>query len=168
MLDTNENYFKNKIQLLFIEPYPDLLFSLIKPTDYIKIKLLKNKLQEVNHKIFKSLKENDILFIDSTHVSKFNSDVNNIFFKILPILNKGVIIHFHDIFYPFEYPFTWLKEGIFWNEIYLLKAFLQFNKTFKILFFNDYLYYKYKNYLLNNLPLYEKNSGGSLYIQKVK
>ncbi|MFN4151401.1 MAG: class I SAM-dependent methyltransferase, partial [Candidatus Sericytochromatia bacterium] len=152
----------------FIEPYPDLLLSLIKSKNDIKNKLISKKLQEVSVKIFKSLKENDILFIDSTHISKFNSDVNYIFFKILPTLNKGVIIHFHDIFHPFEYPFSWLKQGIFWNEIYLLRAFLQFNTTFKIIYFNNYLYQNYKKILLEELPLYEKNPGGSLYIKKIK
>lgn len=168
ILDTNEFFFKEKIKIEFIEPFPDLFFSLIKNKDKLKNKIIVKKLQEINPNYFKTLKENDILFIDGTHVSKFNSDVNYIFFKILPILNKGVIIHFHDIFYPFEYPLSWLEQGIYWNEIYLLNAFLQYNNSFKIIFFNNYLYYKYKKILFKNLPLYKKNPGGSIYIKKIK
>jgi hypothetical protein len=51
---------------------------------------------------FAALGENDILFIDSTHVAKVGSDVNYLFFEVLPNLNPGVLIHIHDIFYPFE------------------------------------------------------------------
>jgi hypothetical protein len=66
--------------------------------------------------------------------------VNKIFFDLLPIINEGVVIHFHDVFYPFEYPERWLTEvGVAWNEDYILRAFLQFNQDFRILFFNDYV-----------------------------
>lgn len=168
MIDTNEIFFKNKIKLSFIEPYPELLFSLIKENDKNQNKIIPKPIQKIQSNFFLSLKENDLLFIDGTHVSKFNSDVNYIFFNILPILNKGVIIHFHDIFYPFEYPFSWLQQGIYWNEIYLLKAFLQYNNSFEIIFFNNFLYEKHRKLLFKNLPLYEKNAGGSIYIRKIK
>jgi hypothetical protein len=56
---------------------------------------------------------NDILFVDSTHVSRINSDVNRILFEILPSLKSGVYVHFHDIFYPFEYP----KEWVSWSTM---------------------------------------------------
>jgi hypothetical protein len=82
--------------------------------------------------IISNLNENDILFIDSTHVSKFNSDVNCIIHNILPALSKGVYIHFHDVMYPFEYPKNWLIEGRAWNEQYILRAFLEFNTNFKL------------------------------------
>lgn len=164
MLDINEMFFKNKIDLTFIEPFPELLNSLIKKGD--KINLIKKPLQDVDAKLFKSLNKNDLLFIDSTHVSKAGSDVNKIFFEILPILNKGVIIHFHDIFYPFEYLIEWLEEGRFWNEIYIFRAFMQYNNHFKIIFFNRYLWYKYKKLLIRTIPLFQKNPGGSIYIRK--
>jgi len=85
-----------------IEPYPERLESLLKNNDSVTIH--KNRLQEIPIEIFEGLNKNDILFIDSTHVSKFNSDVNYVFHKILPVLASGVHIHFHDVFYPFEYP----------------------------------------------------------------
>ena len=77
------------------------------------------------------------MFVDSTHVSKTGSDVNYLFFEIIPRLNPGVIIHLHDIFYPFEYPHKWLKQGMVWNELFLLRSFLQYNDNYEILYFQN-------------------------------
>lgn len=99
-LDTSELFFTNQIKCTFIEPYPALLKSLIKPDDLSCITILESTLQDIPLEKFASLKENDILFIDSTHISKFNSDVNYILHSLLPALATGVYIHFHDIFYP--------------------------------------------------------------------
>jgi len=167
MMDTNEIFFSENIKITFIEPYPDLLFSLMKEKDKNRYEIVSSNLQEINLDKFNALKENDILFIDSTHVSKINSDVNCIFFNILPKLNKGVYIHFHDIFYPFEYPKEWIYEGRAWNEIYLLRAFLQYNNSFKIIFLNTFLEYFYKNEFEKDMPLCLKNPGGSIWIKKI-
>jgi hypothetical protein len=91
-------------------------------------------LQNVDIGIFLSLQKDDILFIDSTHVSKRNSDVNRIIFEILPQLASGVYIHFHDILPDFEYPFFWLEQGRVYNEAYILRAFLQYNNAFEVQF----------------------------------
>ncbi len=168
MVDTNELFFKNKIEITCIEPYPELLFSLLKPDDKNFLKIYSKKIQEIELNEFKKLKENDILFIDSTHVSKINSDVNRIFFEILPSLNKGVYIHFHDIFFPFEYPKEWIYEGRAWNEAYILRAFLQFNENFKVVIMNSFLYQFHKELLEQKMPLCLKNPGGSIWIKKIK
>ena len=128
-LDTNEHFFNNRIRCTFIEPYPTFLQSLLKPSD--QIDLLPARLQEVDLSVFDALEAGDILFIDSTHVSKLNSDVNRLFFEILPRLKPGVFVHIHDIFPGFEYPEHWLREGRAWNEQYLLRAFLQYNDRFQ-------------------------------------
>ncbi len=117
ILDTNELFFNNTVDTSFIEPYPDLFFSLIKPHDKDHITIIPEKLQDVSLEVFASLSPGDILLIDSTHVSKVDSDVNHILFSILPALAPGVYIHFHDIFYPFEYPKQWIYEGRSWNEL---------------------------------------------------
>ena len=104
------------------------------------VKLIENPVQNVPIDFFKDLNQNDILFIDSTHVSKIGSDVNFLFLKILPILKPGVIIHIHDIFLPNSYPKEWIKNKlIFWNEQFLLHAFLIGNKDFEILISNAFL-----------------------------
>jgi uncharacterized UPF0146 family protein len=173
MLDINEKYFNNTIDLTFIEPFPDLLLSLIREDDTSRMKLIKEKTQNLDLNLFKDLEAGDLLFIDSTHVSKTGSDVNVIFFEILPRLKPGVIIHFHDIVFPFEYPEEWVFntngkwKGFSWNECFILRAFLMFNSSFKILFFGSYLLSEKRDYIAMNMPLFLKSISGSIYIQKV-
>lgn len=166
-LDTNELFFNNSIKLHFIEPHPELLQSLIKQEDQNLIDIHESGLQDVPLGFFKKLKANDILFIDSTHVSKIGSDVNYIIHEILPSLNSGVYVHFHDVFYPFEYPKIWLNEGRFWNEQYILRAFLEYNSQFRIVLFNTFLEHFYRSKLEKKFPLIYKNPGGSIWIKKI-
>src|SRR5690606_1842332 len=137
-LDTNELFLGGSVETTFIEPYPELFMSLIKESDRAKINIVPTRLQDVDLSLFETLQANDILFIDSTHVSKINSDVNYIFFEILPRLASGVYIHFHDIFFPFEYPKAWVYEGRAWNEAYILRAFLQYNNAFSVVLMNTF------------------------------
>jgi predicted O-methyltransferase YrrM len=166
MLDTNELFFGNAIDITFVEPYPELLLSLIRKTDRERTTLISSNLQEVDLKLFAQLEEHDIVFVDSTHVSKIYSDVNYIFFKLLPSLRSGVLVHFHDIFYPFEYPKEWVYENRAWNEAYLFKAFLQYNEVFRIVMFNTYLQIFHADYFQTHMPLCLKDPGGSIWIQK--
>jgi hypothetical protein len=78
-----------------------------------------------------------------------------------------VRIHFHDVFWPFEYPEAWIRAGRAWNEDYLLKAFLQFNVAFKVLFFNSYIAAHHGASADRHVPLFMKNPGGGLWIEKV-
>jgi len=139
MLDTNDRFMQHSISLTFIEPYPERLYTVLKKTDSAHCKIIEKPAQDVSPSYFEQLQENDFLFIDSSHVTKIGSDVNHIFFNILPALKAGVIIHFHDIYWPFEYPLEWIKRGRAWNEAYLLRAFLQYNDRFEIIQFNQYL-----------------------------
>jgi hypothetical protein len=166
LLDTNELFFNSSISATFIEPYPELLYSLLKPADISSIKILSNDLQDVSPDIYATLENGDILFIDSTHVSKINSDVNHIFFEILPQLKSGVYIHFHDIYFPFEYPKEWVYQGRAWNEAYLLRAFLQNNHEFEIVLFNSFLGHFHSNLLKIEMPLCTKNPGSSIWLRK--
>ena len=166
-LDTNELWFNNSINCTFIEPYPKLLLSLIKEEDRKRVKIFDGAVQDFNLGEYEKLKENDILFIDSSHVSKVGSDVNHLFFEVLPRLNTGVYVHIHDIHYPFEYKKEWLFEGRAWNEVFLLRAFLQFNNKFEIVFFNNYMSMFYKKELLEKMPLYAKGGGGSIWLKKI-
>lgn len=166
MLDTNELFFGGEIDLTFIEPYPDLLTSLVKTGKPESINLIQSPLQEVDLIVFESLSANDILFIDSTHVSKFGSDVNQLFFKILPKLNPGVLIHFHDIIYPFEYPPHWILKGRAWNEAYLLRAFLQYNNAYRIALMNTYLLQQHRTFFEQKMPLCLQNTGGGIWLKK--
>ncbi len=165
ILDTNELFFNNTIDTSFIEPYPDLFLSLIKPHDKDNLTIIPEKLQDVSPEVFASLLPGDVVLIDSTHVSKVDSDVNYILFTILPAIAPGVYIHFHDIFYPFEYPKEWIYEGRSWNELYILRAFLQYNKEFEIVLFNSYLSHFFKETLVHHMPLCT-NAGTSIWLKK--
>ncbi|GHU06028.1 hypothetical protein FACS1894147_12730 [Spirochaetia bacterium] len=165
-LDTNEFFFNNTMKCIFIEPYPRVLKSLIRKNDKSNCEIHESKLQKIPLGIFRQLEENDVLFIDSTHISKFNSDVNYIIHAILPELQKGVYIHFHDIVYPFEYKQERLSRGVAWNEQYILRSFLEYNSMFKIVLFNSYLERFYNEEVLVKFPLVHKAAGNSIWLKK--
>lgn len=182
MLDINQQFLNNATELIFIEPYPEeRLNQLVQETNNFQLR--KEFIQDIPLSFYDQLEENDILFIDSSHVSKTYSDVNHILFNILPRLKKGVIVHFHDVFYPFEYPKEWIYNDRGWNEAYILRAFLQFNTSFSIELFTSYLESTHKSWYENHMPLCLKNhevwtyengskqlldtAGQSIYIRKV-
>jgi predicted O-methyltransferase YrrM len=167
MLDTNYEFFDGQIELTFIEPYPELLLSLMEGDDSRKSTVVPVGVQEIDLHLFDQLEKNDILFIDSTHVSKLGSDVNRIFFDIIPRLKPGVIIHIHDIFWPFEYPKAWIRDGRAWNEVYLLRALLQSSAGFEVLFFADYLKQIYSDWFSTNAKPFTMNSGGNFWMKKL-
>ncbi|MBA2743875.1 MAG: hypothetical protein H0U43_06130 [Chthoniobacterales bacterium] len=122
-------------------------------------------MQEVDTSVFMSLQSNDILLIDSTHVSKLGSDVNYIFFEILPKLETGVCVHIHDIFWPFEYPPDWIDQGRAWNEAYLLRALLQHSSRFDILYFSDFMFLQNEKSIKEQAPLLTRNSGAHVWLR---
>ncbi|WP_019502284.1 class I SAM-dependent methyltransferase [Pseudanabaena sp. PCC 6802] len=166
MLDTIDSIFSQRPEITFIEPYPDRLNSLLRDKDRQQIELIDRKIQEVPFDIFSTLKSGDFLFIDSSHVVKCGSDLQLLMFEILPRIQPGVFVHFHDVFYPFDYPSEWLTEGRYWNENYFLRAFLAYNSEWSILFFNTYAHYMFSDIIKEKMPLCMKNPGGSLYIQR--
>jgi hypothetical protein len=166
-LDTNERFLHNQIECTFIEPYPELLLSLISEGDKARTRVIPTRLQDVPLALFDSLEAGDILFIDSTHVAKVNSDVNYLFFEIIPRLAPGTMIHVHDVFPGFEYPIDWLREGRAWSEQYVLRAFLQFNASFRIRLFGNYMVQRHTDWFRTHMPLCLKNPGGALWMERV-
>jgi hypothetical protein len=125
--------------------------------------------QALDPAVFARLQGGDFLFIDSTHVMKTGSDVCHELFNILPLLKPGVFIHFHDIFWPFEYGKKWvLEENRSWNEIYGLRAFLMYNRAFEIVFFNDYWAKNHRETVREDYPALLKNGGGSIWLRKIQ
>jgi predicted O-methyltransferase YrrM len=167
MMDFNEFFNNSQTDITFIEPYPELLHSMMKDGDGDNYTVIDKTLDRVDNSLFASLGKDDVLFIDSTHVSKAGSDVNQIFFEILPLLKPGVVIHIHDVFYPFEYPEAWIKETRAWNEDYLLRAFLHNNKSYEIMIFNHFLNIHHTQTMKKLMPLTAKNYGGGLWLRKV-
>lgn len=168
MLDTAFDEGKLETRITFVEPYPALLKSMLRPQDEARVTIHACGVQQAPLEIFEELEENDILFIDSTHVVKTGSDVVYELTEVLPRLRPGVLIHFHDIFYPFEYSHQWVVEqNRSWNEVYALRNFLAFNDAFKVVFFNDMFLQMRRDVIARDYPPFLKNSGGAIWLKRV-
>jgi hypothetical protein len=117
--------------LISIEPHPEPFLQDGVPG---VTQMIAGPVQDAPIELFRTLRSNDILFIDSSHVVSTDSDVVFLCLRVLPELAPGVIVHFHDIFAPLDYPEKFVKTNLcFWNEQYMLEAFLAFNSAFRIL-----------------------------------
>lgn len=160
---------KNKIEydisgeLISIDPYPN---PMLKNGFNCISQFIEKKVQDIDFKFFEKLDKNDVLFIDSSHVVKINSDVCYEYLELLPRLKKGVLIHIHDIFLPREYPKEFLiNKKYFWNETYLIQAFLMYNDAFRIIWMGNYMKLKYPK---KCRKMFRGQKSQSLWIKKVK
>jgi hypothetical protein len=165
--DVNQRYLGGSCQFQCIEPFP---------RDFLKdgvvglSELIVQKVQDTPLSVFEKLEEGDILFIDSSHVCKTGSDVNFLYFEVLPRLKPGVIIHVHDIFLPDEYLRDWvIGENRSWNEQYLLRALLMYSKSFEVLFGCKYAYRKFPELVTRALALESGIGfgGGSFWFRRI-
>jgi len=134
-----KNKSPQEAEYVIIDPYPGEIVS--KQLSSVS-RLINEKVENVDTKVFDVMEKDDILFIDSGHTVRTGSDVNFIILDVLPRLRPGVITHFHDISLPYEYPkvyFTNPKFRVFWTEAYLLQAFLACNRDFEILLAMNYI-----------------------------
>ena len=163
--EVNRRFRSGAMEFACIEPYPRqfLLDGVPGVTS-----LIKKKAQQMEPSFFSHLSSGDILFIDSSHVAKAGSDVNYLFFEILPSLQPGVLVHIHDIFLPDEYPKRWvLEEGRNWNEQYLVRAFLQYNQVFEIVWSSYYMCTRHAAETAAVFPRFpEYGGGGSLWLRR--
>lgn len=167
MLELNERVFGGSMELTFIDPDMSRLRPLLRPGDETRVKLIEACVQDVPLGAFAGLEAGDVLFIDSSHVSKIGSDVNHLFFQVLPVLRAGVHIHIHDIATNLEYPRQWLEEGRAWNEQYLLRAFLMYNRAFKVTFLSAWLFDSRNDFFRERLPLCVGSGGGQMWLRKI-
>jgi hypothetical protein len=156
------------VSVTFIEPYPAILKSRLRPGDLDRNRLVEQGLQKVPLSVFAELEAGDILFVDSSHVSKLASDLNYLMFEILPVLRPGVFVHIHDVIYPFEYPMLWYQQGRAWNEAYLLRAFLQFNESWRIELFSSFIIRRHMRWFEQHMPVTLRNTGGHVWISRVR
>jgi predicted O-methyltransferase YrrM len=120
------------------EPYPSGALKLAAEAG--RIELVVEPVQRVPLDVFAALGDGDVLFIDSSHVCRIGSDVQYEFLEVLPRLAPGVLVHVHDVFLPYEYPRSWVEaEKRFWNEQYVLQAFLAFNRGFEIVWMSGWM-----------------------------
>ena len=124
-------------------------------------------MEDIDLEFFSQLDSGDILFIDSSHTVRIGGDVNYLFLEVLPRLKPGVIVHVHDIFFPFDYRREWvLDEFRFWTEQYLLQAFLTFNSEFEVLLANNYLSHYHKDAVKTVFPSLPSWGGGSFWMRR--
>jgi|tagenome__1003787_1003787.scaffolds.fasta_scaffold20743466_2 hypothetical protein len=166
-LDVDERFLGRSVQMTFIEPYPERLLSLLTPADFLRCDVLDRPVQDVPLAEFEALEAGDVLFIDSSHVSKLGSDVNHLVFEVLPRLAPGVWVHVHDMFWPFVYPRDWAWQGRAWTESFLMRAFLTFNPAYRIELFVDHLFRTQRGAIAAHMPtMLSAGAGGSLWIRR--
>lgn len=170
VLKNKEEDANYECEFVAIEPYPN---ETLKEGFLGLSKLLVKRIQDIPVSEFEKLKENDILFIDSSHVLSIGSDIQYEYLEILPRLDKGVLIHIHDIFMPAEYPKEFvLKNHWFWTEQYLLQAFLTYNDCFEVLWAGSYMHLKHPDKLKTTFSSYDRDERwvgpGSFWMRKNK
>jgi hypothetical protein len=148
-----------------IEPFPERLHSVMRDGDEDRVTVRETKVQDVSPDELADLQTGDVLFIDSTHVAKIGSDVNHLVFGVFPRLPPGVLVHVHDIAYPFEYPQEWVEEGRAWNEAYLLRGFLLGNTRWRVRLWPSFLWLREPDRMRRALHADTLVDGGSLWLE---
>jgi hypothetical protein len=156
---------KNKSSaLICVEPFP--LDFLRKGVSGLR-SLIEKKVEDIDLEFFSQLDSDDVLFIDSSHTVRIGGDVNYLFLEVLPRLKPGVIVHVHDIFFPFDYRRDWVVDELrFWAEQYLLQTFLTFNSEFEVLMANGYLGHHYMEDLKATFANSPWWGGGSFWMRR--
>ena len=161
------------VEITCIEPYPFEKLATING-----IRILQEKVENIDISLFQQLQENDVLFIDSSHILRVDGDVPFLYLEVLPILNVGVVIHVHDIPYPFNFPYPsnrWIfgqDWPMFWNEPMVLQAFLAFNENFKISLSTPLIRYFDEPFLKQRIPIYQSvednpNTFSSIWLKRI-
>ena len=140
--------------------------------DVSGIEVLRQRVEQMDKQLFLELEENDILFIDSSHMIRPQGDVLCEYIEILPTLRPGVLVHIHDIFTPRDYPDEWLIDEVkLWNEQYLLEAFLSCNSRFEVIAALNFLRHRHPVELAAAFPVLGERMAhsepGSFWIRKV-
>ena len=136
-----------------IEPYE------VQWLEELGVEVIREKVEKLDKSIFQNLKSNDILFIDSSHIIRPQGDVLFEYLEILPSLKSGVLVHVHDIFTPKDYLDEWVYGHFFWNEQYIVEAFLTFNSEFRIIGALNYLAHNHRKELAEKCPFFASNKG---------
>ena len=118
------------------------------------------KVEAVDLGLFETLDVGDVLFIDSTHVLKLGGDVAFLFLEVLPRLRPGVVVHVHDIHFPYNTPYPAeqyvfrAKWPLYRTEAMVLQAFLSFNREFDIVLSAPMIRHADEPFLARTIPGY--------------
>ena len=132
-----------------IEPFPSAWLR------SAPVRLIQKKVEAVELEVFDELQAGDFLFIDSTHAVRVGGDVLCIINEILPRLRPGVFVHFHDIYFPYDFQRDADRSLFQWLETAMLHAYLADNERMKILFCLSHLHYDRRAALKQVFPEYE-------------
>jgi len=169
-LKKNSDEDEVKGEVISIEPYPrPVLRELVASTE---VRLIERKVEDVEESLFSQLNSGDVLFIDTSHVVDIANDVHFLYLRVMPQIPVGVVIHIHDIRFPYEYPKSWVLDGRkHWTEQYLLHMFLAYNESFEVIFASNYLCQTSRSLMAENLyGLSQSGEGwpGSFWIRRIK
>lgn len=153
-------------RMIAVEPYPKAYLKQLPDEDF---QLIESKVQEVD---FHLLASADILFIDSSHVTAVGSDVNYEILEIVPRLKVGAIVHWHDIMIPMNYSREWMESGQqFWNESYVVHAFMLHNKCFRVIWAARYMQLNFAAQMRATFPYFRPSDPdqqlSSFWIERV-
>jgi len=162
------------LQITCIEPYP---FDSLRTIEGFE--LVEGFVQDVPLERFEELEAGDVLFIDSSHALKIDSDVAFLFMEALPRVKPGVIVHIHDIHFPYNHPFPadyWLfgeRWPVYWQEVMLVQAFLAFNDSFEVQLSTPMVRHFDEAFLINRFENYtplaqDLNPPSSLWLKRTK
>jgi len=117
-------------EVVCIDPFPTGYLETVAARGVIR--LLPIAAQDVELAVLTSLEAGDMLFVDSTHTVKVGGEVNRIILEVLPRLRQGTYVHFHDVYFPYDYPEELMNLLFFQSEHSLLYAFLLQNNHYTI------------------------------------
>jgi predicted O-methyltransferase YrrM len=150
-------------RLTSIDPFPP---GYLRAIDASHFDLRAQRVQEIPEGFFH---DTDLLFIDSSHVSKIGSDVNYEILSIVPQLKVGALVHWHDIMLPQDYPMDWIARGMYWNESYLVHAFMLFNDAFQTVWAARYMQVHHGDALRRVFPYFETDHRlSSFWIERAR
>jgi hypothetical protein len=145
-----------------IDPYPSKPITELRRVN----QLIKSKVESVESAMFEKLTSHDILFIDSSHVIRTGGDVTKLFLHIIPMLPKDVLVHVHDVFTPYDYPISMIQNEMrFWDEQYILEAYLLGRKSAQIVFGSHYMSIDHPHYVQSMLPRIDAPHGCSFWFR---
>lgn len=139
---------------IMVDPYPQ---DFVKSLSTQGAELTVSRVEMLDPEFFDQLRENDILFIDSSHSVRIGGDVNFLYLDILPRLAPGVVVHIHDINLPYEYPKVYATSETFrqfWTEQYLLQSFLCFNDRYEVMLALNYIMTDHLDSFKKAFPFY--------------
>jgi len=154
------------VEYVAFDPYPGVAHAgLPGLRDLVRVPA-----EELPTEVFGKLGENDLLIVDTTHTVKMGGDVNHVVLDVLPRLGAGALVHFHDIFLPWEYPRKWVEDfGLYWSEQYLLQAFLSMNEQFEIVYALYALARRRADYLREIIPSWHEGVvPGAFWIRRTQ